>query len=373
LSASEQFNATDTDRTVIGRSIQDLDTPALLLDLKASDRNIRRMASYFADKKAKLRPHFKNHKCTTLARRQLEAGAVVGFTCAKVGEAEVLARHGFDDILIANQVVGELKVQRLVDVARTARISVAVDAAAQSVAISRAAVEAGVTVGILVEIDIGMGRCGVPPGEPAVELARQVQGLEALRFEGIQAFEGHLIFVNDAAARESQVLEALQKALDTRRLLEARGIPVREVSGGSTANYRTAAGAGGLDSVQAGTYATMDWRYHQVTPEFDIALSVVATVISTRPGEAVLDVGVKGAGGEFGHPQVVGAPDVQIPFFLAEEHCVVKSAPPWKVGDTVQLIPSHACTTCNLHRKMHVHEDGRVVDVWPIEASGMLA
>ena len=140
------------------------------------------------------------------------------------------------------------------------------------------------------------------------------------------------------------------------------------ISGGSTSTYDS---TGVLDGV--GTYATMDWRYHQVTSDFEIALSVLARVISTRPGEAVLDVGVKGAGGEFGLPRIKGHPEVVVPFFLAEEHLVLRNAPEWSIGESVQLLPSHACTTCNLYREVHVHDHGRVVDVWPIEASGTRA
>jgi D-serine deaminase-like pyridoxal phosphate-dependent protein len=129
----------------------------------------------------------------------------------------------------------------------------------------------------------------------------------------------------------------------------------------------------GMRELQCGTYATMDWRYHELVPEFEIAMTVLARVISKRPDTAVLDVGVKGAGAEFGLPRIKGHPEVVIPFFLAEEHCAMKNVPPWKVGDVVEMISSHACTTCNLHREFFVHDGGKVVDVWPIEAAGKLS
>jgi D-serine deaminase-like pyridoxal phosphate-dependent protein len=129
----------------------------------------------------------------------------------------------------------------------------------------------------------------------------------------------------------------------------------------------------GVTELQAGTYPTMDWRYHEVVPEFEIALSVLARVISRRPDEAVLDVGVKGAGGEFGIPKIKGHDEIDIPFFASEEHLLIRQAPDWSIGEAVQLVSSHACTTCNLYREMFVHEDGKVVDVWPIEAAGRLS
>ncbi len=354
--------------------VRDLDTPALLLDLAAAERNLERMAGFFRGRSCRLRPHFKNHKCVRLARRQLDAGSAVGITCAKLGEAEVLGDAGFDDLLIANQVVGRRKLERLVKVARGSRVGVAVDDLDQARELAAAARASGVVVGALVEVDIGMGRCGVPGGEPALELAREVSGLDGLRFDGIQAFEGHVVYLDDAAERARRARESLAIAVDTRRLIEADGIPVGVISGGSSSTYATTGTIDGVDELQAGTYATMDWRYHELVPEFEIALSVLARVISRRDGAVVLDVGVKGAGGEFGVPRVVGFPDAQAPFFLSEEHLVIRDAPrQWRVGEAVELHSSHACTTCNLYREMVIRAGDDVVERWPIEAAGRLA
>lgn len=359
--------------TRIGRPLTEMDTPSLLLDRAASDRNLARMAGFFEGRPAKLRPHFKNHKCVELARRQLAAGNAVGMTCAKLGEAEVLANHGFTDLLVANQVVGEAKVARLVKLAGRARVAVAVDDIDQITAISNAAAATGVTVHLLVEVDIGMSRCGVRPGQATLDLVRQILPLPGVSFDGIQAFEGHLVNVLDRAERKTRALSDMQKAVDTRRLLEQQGIPVRCISGCSSSTYDVTGAMDGVDEVQAGTYATMDRQYHRLVPEFEIALSIQVRVISRpTPGKVVLDIGVKGAGGEFGVPSLKGYPDVEIPYFLSEEHVVVQNAPAWKMGELLELIPSHACTTCNLHRELIVHENGVVVDVWPIEASGIL-
>ncbi len=357
----------------IGKPLEDLDTPALLLDRSASDRNLRKMADFFRGRPCQLRPHFKNHKCVTLARRQLEAGSAVGMTCAKLGEAEVLAEGGIRDVLIANQVVGPAKMARLVEVARRIDLKVAVDDLAQAVPISRAATAAGVTVGILVEVDIGTGRCGLKPGQPVLELAQAVSSLDGLRFDGLQAYEGHAVYINDPVERAELVRKAFDQALQTRRLLESRGLKVRTLSGGSSATHQLTGSIDGMTEIQAGTYATMDWRYAQMLPDFEVALSVLARVISKRPGVAVLDVGLKGAGSEFGTPRIKDHPAVEIPSFVSEEHCIVRNAPDWKIGQPVQLLPSHACTTCNLHRRIFVHEGGRVVDVWAIEGSGRIA
>jgi len=358
---------------VIGSRIEDLDTPALLIDGPAMMRNIERMAAFFRGRSAQLRPHFKNHKCTRIAQRQLAAGSAVGMTAAKLAEAEALAAAGVEDVLIANQVVGERKLARLVKLAGRIRLRVAIDHLEHATAISRAAADAGVTVGLLIEVDIGMGRCGLPPGPPALDLARRIVELPAVRFDGLQAYEGHLVSVADADERRQRVHEAFGKALETRRLIESAGIPVAVISGGSTSTHAITGLIEGIDEIQAGTYPTMDWTYAQVAPEFEIALSILARVISRpRPGVAVLDVGVKGVGHEFGPPRVKGYAQAHVLAFGSEEHCVVCDAPDWRIGDAAELIPSHACTTCNLYRWIHVHEDGRVVDVWPIEGSGGL-
>ena len=354
-------------------SIDQLDTPALLLDLPAAQRNWRQLAAYFADGPCKLRPHFKNHKCATLARMQLQAGSAVGITCAKLAEAQVLAEQGFEDVLIANQVVGENKVQRLAQLARQMRVSVAVDDATNVKAIAQAAREAGSTVGVLVEVDIGMGRCGVPPGEPVLDMARLVMDTPGVELRGLQAYEGHLVGIDDHAQRARQTQAAMQNATASRDLLAQHGITDIILSGGSTATYKTTGKITGFAEMQCGTYATMDWRYQQLAPEFEVALSILTTVISRpQPGAAVLDVGVKGIGAEFGAPKVKGSTAADVPLFGAEEHTVVQHTPDWPVGEKVELLTSHACTTCNLYRNLHVHDQGQVLEIWPIEAAGLL-
>lgn len=335
--------------SVVGLRLDELDTPALLLDRAAMNRNLQRMASFFADKKAKLRPHFKNHKCTALARRQLDAGSAVGITCAKLGEAEVLVEAGVDDILIANQVVGAAKVERLAQLAKRAKIRVAVDHPSQIEAIALATEHADSTVGLLVEVDIGMKRCGVAPGEPALALAKQIASTQGVRFDGIQAYEGHLVATKDSIERAQLVRAAFESAIATRRLIEKAGLPVAVISGGSSSTYAITGLIDGVDEIQAGTYATMDWMYKQLAPEFEIGLSVLARVISRPTADrAVLDVGLKGLGHEFGLPKAKEHLDDNIQFHLSEEHCTGTRVPNWKLGSVVELIPSHSCTTSNV-------------------------
>lgn len=360
-------------RRPIGSPIEDLDTPALVLDIDVAQRNIDRMADFFADKPCKLRPHFKNHKCPSLMKRQLVREAV-GVTCAKVSEAEVCVRRGLTDVLIANQVVGTPKIQRLLGLLETATVRVAVDCADNCRELSRMAQDAGRQLGVLIEVEIGMKRCGVLPGQPCLELARLIGDLPGLRFDGLQGFEGHSVLIEDEAERNAETRKAIGAMIQTRRFIEDAGIPVAIVSGGGTGTYDLTGTMPGMDELQAGTYVTMDWRYKDTRPEFEPALTVLSTCISAQePRRAVLDVGVKGVGAEFGPPRVKDRPDIEITFFLSEEHGFLNvHGEPLRVGQKVHLLPSHACTTCNLHRRMFVCSEGRVVDVWPIEGSGKL-
>ncbi len=219
-----------------------------------------------------------------------------------------------------------------------------------------------------------MGRCGVPPGERALEIARTAVAAAGVEFLGLQAYEGHCITVLDPDERRRQVRASMRKAVDTRRLIEASGLPVRVLSGGGTGTYDMTGIMEGVDEVQAGSYALMDHYYAKRRPEFAIALSVITTVISSNGSDhAVLDVGVKGVGAEFGVPVLADRPEDEIPRFESEEHTSVKvGGRPLKVGDRVRLIPSHVCTTCNLHRRIFAVRDGTVEDVWAIEGSGCL-
>ena len=357
-----------------GRTLAEIDTPSLLLDADALRANIARMAAFFATRPSRLRPHFKSHKCTHIARLQMEAGAV-GITCAKLGEAEVLADAGIREILIANQIVGPVKIARLVQLAKRAAPMVAVDSEANVRMLSATAAAAQVEINVLVEVDIGMKRCGVQPGQPALELARLIISLPGLKFQGLQGYEGHVVDLRDLAERTEKTRAALTPLVETRRLIERSGIPIKIVSGGGTGTYTITGDFEGMDEVQAGSYACMDGWYSEIRPEFQPALSILTTVISRpSPGVAIIDAGRKGVGMEFGPPRVKGVAGASIIGFSSEEHLSISLPTDSKlaVGDHLETIPSHGCTTANLYREFILHRQGVVEDIWPIEGSGRL-
>jgi D-serine deaminase-like pyridoxal phosphate-dependent protein len=349
-----------------------VDTPALVLDKAKLERNIRRMADFVAGGPAKLRPHAKTHKCVEIAKLQLDAGAV-GITCAKVGEAEALADGGIADILIANQIVGPLKIARLVRLAERCAVSVAVDDAANVRDLSDAAAAAGATLRVYVEVDVGMGRCGVQPGEPALALARQVRDAPGLAFAGLQAYEGHLQNVTPFEERRARVLEDMRKALTAREYIEAAGLDVGEVSGCGTGTHTVTGRLPWMTELQCGSYATMDAQYAAVDgADYENALTVLVTVISRpRPGMAIVDAGLKAVTPEFGDPTVLVEGATWHDF--SEEHGEVAVAGPaeeLRVGDKIELVPRHGCTTVNLYDRYHVVEDGSFVDTWRVAARG---
>jgi D-serine deaminase-like pyridoxal phosphate-dependent protein len=371
LPASFQEKKDMADRQeLIGKTLNQLETPALVVDADALKFNLDTMASYFVRRSCKLRPHFKSHKCVTLAHRQLKAGGAVGITTAKLSEAEALVAGGVTDVLIANQVVGAGKCRRLAELNRRAVVRSAVDSPQNLRELSAAAQEAGVTIGVLVEVDIGMNRCGVPPGEPTFDLARRVNETKGLRFDGLQGYEGHLVLMPDAQERVRRTRECIRGLVALRPELEKRGLPCAIISGGGTGTYDVTGNIEGMNEVQAGSYALMDKRYRETRPEFRNAMSVLATVISAQPDHVVCDVGLKGVGSDFGVPAVLGHPEAEVRP-LAEEHASVKNVSA-KIGDRLQLIPSHGCTTSNLHRRMIVARGDVIEGVWPIEGSGCL-
>jgi D-serine deaminase-like pyridoxal phosphate-dependent protein len=310
-------------QAMVGRHRDEIDTPALLIDLDALERNISRMGAFFAGVHANLRPHSKTHKCPQIARLQIEAGAR-GITCAKVGEAEALVDGGIDDILIANQIVGPIKIARLVALAARARMTVAVDDPTNVAALGAAATAAGVTLGVLVEVNVGMDRCGVEPGEPALALSRIVRETKGLQYRGLMGYEGHTVMIPARADREAACLRAMRQLLETKDYVEAAGLPVEVVSGGGSGTYDITGRLPGMTEIQAGSYATMDAKYASVGLDFEQALTLTATVISRpTPDRAVLDCGLKAMTSEFGLPVLKGLPGASLTK-LSEEHSTVQ-------------------------------------------------
>lgn len=353
----------------LGQPLAALDSPQLVLDLDVIDANVARLLTPLRGRGVEVRVHFKSLKCTGLAR-YLAGRGLPKFLAAKLNEAEALADAGLTDVFVANQVVGPIKLRRLADLARRAEVRVCADDADNVADLSRAAVAAGSTLGVLVEVDIGMARCGVEPGEPALALARLIAASPGLRFVGLQGYDGHLQLIADAGERRAKCEAALDKLVGTRRLIEAAGLPVAVVTGAGTGTWEFVAFRDGVTEIQPGSFVLMDAAYHQVRPEFACSLSVMATVISRRPHWYVLDAGSKAISKDFGMPAIKGRPDHQVDR-LSEEHTRVQTDDPAvKVGDRFEVIPAHCCATMNLHRACVAVRGGRVEAVWPIEASG---
>lgn len=359
----------------IGRPKWELDTPALMIDLDKMERNIQAMERFLREKtggRTRLRPHSKTHKTPEIAWKQLEAGAV-GITCQKLGEAEVMADAGIRHLLVSNQIVGPTKIARLMKLAQRSDIMVCVDDANNVDDLSAAATAAGVSLRVLVEVNHGMNRCGVEPGEPTLALARKVLASPGLRFMGIQAYEGHLVMEAQYADRKIKTEQALSRAMSTRQYLEDNGVEVKIFSGGGTGTYDITGCFDGVTELQAGSYVTMDAQYKKLGMPFECALTVLTTIISRpRPGGAVGDSGLKVITRDFGMPEVVGWPGVKI-LGLSEEHTrleVEEPQPDLKPGAKIELIPSHGCTTYNLHDYVFATRNDVVEAVWRIAGRG---
>jgi len=354
---------------LLGIPKEEIDTPALLLDLDVLEANIKRIADFFALLPTHLRPHIKTHKCPRIAKMQIASGAK-GITCATLAEAEVMAASGIKDILIANQIVGEKKIHRLVQLARTAQPIVAVDNGENVSCLSKEANRFGVEIGSLVEVDVGMGRCGVEP-EVATALAERIADSPGLKFSGLMGYEGHTVFIEDFAERKAAAEAAMRLLSKAKQEVEKAGLEVEIVSAGGIGTYSITGKFPGVTEVQAGSYATMDAKYKKIVPEFDCALTLLATVISRpRPNVAITDCGMKAITHEFGLPEILALPGAKV-VKLSEEHGKLElssKARSLKVGQKISLLPTHGCTTINLHHQFHCLRQGKVESIWPIAA-----
>ena len=353
----------------IGRRRDELITPALVLDIDAAQRNIDRMADELRQLgKATIRPHYKTHKSPDLARRQLEAGAG-GLSMATVWEAAVLAAAGMDDLFVVNTVAHPDKLRMLAELARDHRILVAVDEADNAAAHSAAAVAAGSTLGIMIEVDTGMDRCGVDTERDCLTLARQVTELPGLRFEGITGYEGHCSLTPEADLRHERQRAAMAFFTGVADLLEANGIPCKIRSAGGIATWKWTAGYPGLTEIQAGTYVVMDNFHGRMVPGFEHSLTIQATVISRQSGKVIVDAGNKSVA-DPADVTIVGHDHEVVRF--DEEHGIF-SAPAGsslRVGDAVALVPGYSPSTVNWYDAYHVVRDEVVVDIWPIIPRG---
>ncbi len=357
------------------RTIADIPTPALIVDIAGMERNIKRMANFFATGDCKLRPHFKAHKTPEIARRQLAGGSCTGLTCATVGEAEVAASAlgGCKDILIANQVIGRDKLARVAGLAKDGiDIKIAVDSVEGIEDVAEAAEEQGAEVGVLVDVNVGMPRCGVQPGEPVASLARRISDTGGLRLRGVMGYEGHAVGIPERDKREHMARSAMERLTASVEAIRGAGLPCEIVSAGGTGTYDITGRVPGVTEIQAGSYALMDTAYAKLDIPFEHALWVLGTVVSRpSPGFCVLDSGHKSCTEDHGNPSVRDIEGAAV-LFLSDEHASITlpADSPLKIGDRVQLVPSHIDPTINLHDVIYALDGDVVAEVWPITARG---
>jgi D-serine deaminase-like pyridoxal phosphate-dependent protein len=355
----------------LGRERDEVSTPALLLDLDVAKRNIALMSERFRELPASLRPHIKVHKSPDLALLQCQAGAI-GVACATVWEAQLMAEAGIEDVLIANQVVHPDKVAVLAALAARHRITVAVDDTRNVDALERAAEAAGSRLEVLIELDVGMGRCGVRTKEEALPLAERVAGSRHLRLRGMQGYEGHCMLEPDRDVRLREAGVANARLVETVDHLAEHGFPSEVVSAGGTGTYFITGANPRITEVQAGSYTLMDCFHGNLVPGgFEVALTVLGTVVSRQGNTVVLDAGRKSVGIDFVLPPMVAHPEGQIRYY-AEEHALFDfpGRPPVDLGDRVEIMAGYGPTTVNLYDVFHVIEGGVVVDVWPVTPRG---
>jgi D-serine deaminase-like pyridoxal phosphate-dependent protein len=360
-------------------NVSEIDTPALVVDLDIMERNLSKVADYTREHGLRLRHHTKTHKSVKLARRQIELGAA-GLTVAKVGEAEIMLGAEPRDVLVAYPIIGHTKLARLMEVARRTHVTVALDNAFAARQLSDAARAAQVEIGVLAEMDVGLGRVGVAPGE-LLRLAQTMEKLPHLRFEGITFYAGQVKSLDESGMEEiARVSEILRVALEEFR---AAGIETRIVSGGSTPTLFHSHEFSGITEIRPGTYVFNDIntvRSGGCAME-DCAASILATVVSTaRPGHMIIDGGSKTFSSDransaevtFGH--LVEAPGARF-HKMNEEHGFVDltdAEAEFRVGDRVHMIPNHICVAVNLHERVYGVRGDTVEDVWTVDARGKL-
>jgi len=360
--------------SLVGQNMDVLDTPALLIDREVMLANIDLIMSSLKKQGTGWRPHSKAHKSPAVAHLLIEAGAH-GITCAKVSEAEVYAATGIRDILIANQIVGPIKTRRLARLARQSDIAVAVDSLENALEHEAAASEAGTSPRLVIEMNSGMNRAGIAPGQDSLELAKRIADLKHVRFGGVMTWEGHTLDIADASEREAAIRSSLAPVLETVQAIRDAGIEVPIVSCGGTGTFLTTAGIEGVTEVQAGGGIFGDRFYRDLDVPVQPALSLIATVTSRpNPERIIIDTGRKSVDPSNVEPEVVGLDNVARQSFSAEHGNITLNAPNTevKIGDRLRLNIGYSDQVVHLHEHLYVL-DGEVIDaVWPTSARGRL-
>lgn len=362
----------------IGLPLEELSTPVLLVDARLLEANLSAMTEAVGPGAVACRPHTKSHKSPVIAAMQLAAGAA-GVCCAKLGEAEVMFAGGILDVHVTTPVIGSTKAGRLARLGCAGNISVVVDDAVNLRELSRAAVAVGSVIDVLIEMDVGQGRCGVPAAATVKTLAALATDLPGLRLRGLQGYHGRLQSVTDFGQRRLEVMAAMERLHQGVVALEHFGLPAPVLTGGGTGSLPVDIELDMLTELQPGSYVFMDANYRGVQWDaegkrspFANALTVLSTVVS-HPLEdrAVLDVGWKALSCDSGPPVLKGEADVAIEF-AGDEHSLLTgdAARGLRIGDRVEIIPSHCDTTVNLYDVFHVVRGGTVEALWPIAARG---
>lgn len=359
-----------------GDPLARVDTPSLALDLTAFEANLRAMQAWADRHEVALRPHAKAHKCPQIALRQVALGAR-GICCQKVSEALPFVAAGIRDIHISNEVVGAAKMTLLGQLARAAKISVCVDNAQNLAQLSAAMVQAGAEIDVLVEVDVGQGRCGVSDDATVLALAQQARALPGLNFAGLQAYHGSVQHYRTREERATVSRQAARVAASYAQLLRESGIACDTITGGGTGSVEFDAASGVYTELQAGSYAFMDGDYGANEwggpLNFKNSLFLLSTVMSTpTPDRVVLDAGLKSASAECGPPAVYGESGLTCTA-INDEHSVVRVEPGATapaLGSVLRLVPAHVDPTFNLHDGLVVFKDGVVQDIWEISARG---
>jgi D-serine deaminase-like pyridoxal phosphate-dependent protein len=360
--------------------VDDVDTPALIVELPAFERNLQRMAGFAKERHLRLRPHAKMHKTPAVALRQIGLGAI-GVCCQKTSEAEALVAGGVEDVLISNQVVGTAKLARLAALAQRAVIGVCVDDASNARALSDAAKAASTLIHVYIEINAGANRCGVVAGPAALALARTVASLPNLKFMGLQAYHGSAQHLRSAAERQAAIASAIDKARQSRDLIEAAGIRCTVITGAGTGTYELEAASGVYNELQPGSYAFMDADYgrNQSSQPYEQSLFILTTVMSRSADRAVVDCGLKAHSVDSGMALVAGdASGAAMPGLeyakASDEHGVILSSGGMlpALGAKLRLIPGHIDPTVNLHDWIIGIRSGVVTEVWPVTARGAM-
>ena len=353
---------------LIGQPVQELDTPALLVDLDVMEGNIRRMADYFAQYGVNWRPHTKGVKVPGIAQQELAAGAI-GVTCAKLGDAEAMAAGGIDNILIANQLVGRRKLERLAALVRSGTtVVVAIDSAEQALAMDAAAQAGGVKINVVLELNVGMDRSGVLPRGPALALAHQVHALPGLTLCGLMGWEGHAADIPDPAAKRQAIAAAIEELVATAEQCRAAGLPCEIVSCGGTQTYQITATLPGITEVQAGGGIFCDMEYSKWI-DHPIGLSLLATVVSRPdPQRIIVDSGFKALGRPLTDPQprdITGVTGIA----LSAEHGTISLDAPNdtpRFGDKIVIYAGYGDMTVFLHDELYGVRNDHVEAVWPV-------